>query len=129
VSPSPAVRRILLVLAAAVLLTLAWNGLSGGVHQVSQSLTPGQKAQTACQFAYGALALLSLVTAFVGRRWHRAIVSGWVVSVTLAAGLASIVWGGTALATGVLAGAVTLLVAATIGWMLRVGARSLPGTA
>jgi hypothetical protein len=45
--------------------------------------------------------------------------------VTLAAGLASVVWGGTSLLIGLLSGAAALLIGLGIAWLLRVGARGL----
>jgi len=45
--------------------------------------------------------------------------------VALAAGLASVVWGGTPLWIGLLSGGAALLIALAMLWLLRVGARSL----
>ena len=61
VTLSPPIRRALLALLALLLLWLAWSGLSGGVHQLPQSQTPGQIAQTITQFAFGLFAFLSVV--------------------------------------------------------------------
>jgi hypothetical protein len=114
-------RRALLVIAAALLLGLAWTGLSGGANQLSQSQSVGQLAQTFTQLAFGLFALLSVVTTFWARRWGLWMLAGWVVSVTLAAGLASVVWGGTSVAIGLLAGGAALLISSAIAWMLRAG--------
>jgi len=48
--------------------------------------------------------------------------------VTVAAGLASIVWGGTSVAIGVLSGGAALLTGLGVIWLLRVGARGLTPT-
>jgi hypothetical protein len=122
-TPSPLVRRIFLATALSSLLALAWNGFSGGTNQLSESQTLGQKAQTVSQFAYGLFALLSVATTFWGRRWSRVSHACWMVSVTLAGGLASVVWGGTSVAIGMLSGVATFLVALALIWLLRVGAR------
>jgi hypothetical protein len=114
---------VLLAIALVLLLALAWTGISGGFNQLSESHTTGEMAQTITQFAYGLSALLSVVTAFRGRRWAPAIHACWVVSVSLSAGLASVVWGGTPVATGVLSAGAAMLVALAITWLLRVGAR------
>jgi hypothetical protein len=111
-----------------LLLWLAWTGLSQGVNQLSQSQTTGQIAQTITQLSFGLFALLSLVTTFWSRRWNPLMLAGWTVSVTLAAGLASVVWGGTSLLVGVLSGAAALLIGLGIAWLLRVGARGLTRT-
>lgn len=125
---SPVIRRTLLVMVSLLLLWLAWTGLSQGVNQLSQSQTTGQIAQTITQLSFGLLALLSLVTTFWSRRWNPLMLAGWTVSVTLAAGLASVVWGGTSLLVGVLSGAAALLIGLGIAWLLRVGARGLTRT-
>ena len=75
-NPSPKVRRILLGIALLLLIGLAWTGLSGGIHQLSQSTTVGEKAQTLTQFAYGVFALLSAATAFRDQCGDRPVVRG-----------------------------------------------------
>jgi len=122
---STPVRRVLLAIALSLLLFLAWEGVSGGVTQFSESQTPGQKAQTLAQFAYGIFALLSAVTLFWSRRWAALMQGCWAGTVAIAAGLAAVVWGGESVAIGLLAGAGTLLVALAIVGLLRVGARGL----
>lgn len=122
---SPVIRRTLLAMVSLLLLWLAWTGLSQGVSQLSQSQTSGQIAQTITQLSFGLFALLSLVTTFWSRRWNPLMLAGWTVSVTLAAGLASVVWGGTSLLIGLLSGAAALLIGLGIAWLLRVGARGL----
>jgi hypothetical protein len=124
-NPSPALRRVLLAVAVLLLLGLTWTGLSGGLHQLSHPQSSGEKAQTFTQLAYGLFAFLSVVTTFWGRRWIALIQTCWAVSATLAAGLASVVWGGTTLGIGLLSGGAALLIALGISWLLRVGARSL----
>jgi len=124
-NPSPTLRRVCLGIALLLLLGLAWTGLIGGIHQLPQSDTVGQKAQSLTQFAYGLLALLSAATAFWRRRWARLVRVGWVVSVALAAGLASVVWGDTALTTGILSGGAASLIALGIVWLLDAGSRGL----
>ncbi len=114
-------RRILLPVALVCLLGLAWTGLSGGINQFPQSTTLGRKVQTIAQAAYGLFALLIVITVFWSRGWRRRAQWGWVTSVTLAGGLASVVWGGTGILIGLLAGTASLLVALGIIWMLRQG--------
>jgi ammonia channel protein AmtB len=123
---SPRVRQILLLIVCVVLLWLAWIGLSGGVHQLPQSRTPGQMIQTLAQFGFGFFALLSLVTTFRGQRWNPLMLVSWVISLSLAAGLASVVWGGTSLLVGLVSGTAALLIGLGIAWLLRVVANQ-PG--
>ena len=117
---TPRVRQILLVIVRGLLLGLAWIGLSGGLHQLSQSRTPGQMVQTLTQFGFGFFALLSLVTTFRAQRWNPLMLVSWVISLSLAAGLASVVWGGTSLLVGLVSGGAALLIGLGIAWLLRV---------
>jgi len=116
----PRVRQILLVIVCGLLLWLAWIGLSGGLHQLPQSRTPGQMVQTLTQFGFGFFALLSLVTTFRAQRWNPLMLVSWVISLSLAAGLASVVWGGTSLLVGLVSGSVALLIGLGIAWLVRV---------
>jgi len=120
-------RWALLGIALLLLFALAWTGLSGGIQQLPQTETGGQRVQALMQVAYGFFALLTVGTTFMARRWSRIVRAGWIVSLALAAGLASVVWGDTSLALGVLSGAGAALVAVGILWMLQVGARGLVG--
>jgi hypothetical protein len=124
-TPTPAVRQVFLATALSLLLVMAWFGLSGGLSQLPQSHSPGQKAQSVTQLGYGLFALLSVVTTFWGRRWGPASQVCWVLSVAVAGGLASVVWGATSVVIGLLSGAATLLVAWAIIWLLRTGARGM----
>ena len=117
---TPRVRQILLVIVCGLLLWLAWIGLSGGLHQLSQSRTPGQMVQTLTQFGFGFFALLSLVTTFRAQRWNPLMLVSWVISLSLAAGLASVVWGGTSLLVGLVSGSAALLIGLGIAWLVRV---------
>jgi hypothetical protein len=110
-----------LAVALLLLLGLAWTGLSGGVHQIPQSHTPGQWIQTIAQLSYGILSLLSVLTSFRGHRWAPLVLTCWVVSVTIAAGFAAVVWGRTTLGVGVASAGASLLVALAIVWLLRAG--------
>ena len=118
-------RLALLVVIGVFLLAMAWTGVSQGINQFPQSKTAGQIAQTLTQFAFGVFAFLSLVTTFWGRHWNYLMLAGWTLSVTLAAGLATVVWGGTSLLIGIVTGTVSFLFAFGIAWLLRVGARAI----
>jgi hypothetical protein len=121
VTLSPVVRRLLLAIALLLLMGLAWTGLSGGLHQIPQSHTRGERVQTAAQLAYGLLSLLSILTSFRYRRWAPLVLACWAISVTVAAGFASVVWGGTTLTIGLLSAAASLLIALAILGLLRAG--------
>lgn len=76
------------------------------------------------QLAYGVLALLSLIAALWAPRWTRLAVACWVVCLALAAGLATVVWGGESPLIGLVSSVGAALVALGIGWLLRAGVRS-----
>lgn len=120
-------RRLLLGVMALLLLGVAWMGWSGGVTQWSHAQNTGQLAQNLTQIAFGSFAFLSLVTTMWAVRWNNVMLAGWVVSATLAAGLAPVVWGDASLLIGVRSGAAGAIVALAIAALLRVGARGLTG--
>lgn len=123
----PLLRRVLFVVAALVLLGIAWAGVNDGVGQWRQGRTPGQVVQTLTQFAFALFALLTLVTMFRGRRWNRVMGMGLTISLGLAGGLASVVWGGTSVPIGIVAGLASAAVGFGIAWLSRVAARPDPG--
>lgn len=119
------VRRFLLAAGAMIVLWLSWTGLTGGIHQLSQSRTTGQLLQTLTQFSFALFGLLSIVTTVWARRWNGTMLVCWTLSLTCAAALASVVWGNTTLLIGVVSGVAALLIALGIASLLRVGARGL----
>ena len=112
-------RWLLLAIALVILLALAWAGLMGGLEQLPQSHTAGQRLQTLSQLAYGLFSILGVVTTFRGRRWAPVVLRGWAVSLAAAGGLGSVVWGGSSWVIGLLSAAGAAVVAAAIIWVLR----------
>ncbi|HVZ48725.1 MAG TPA: hypothetical protein VG916_08080 [Gemmatimonadaceae bacterium] len=102
-----------------VMLFFAWSGLVGGVQQIPQSTTAGQQVQSVFQLAFGASALACVIVAWRPHRLARAFERAWCISCALAAGFATVVWGGQSPLTGVLTAAVSLLVAWLLVWPLR----------
>jgi hypothetical protein len=102
-----------------LLLVIAWGALSGGLRQIPQSRTPGQRVETAVQLACGCLSVLSILTCILWRQWRAAVLAAWTISLTTAAGLSSFVWGppSAIVALGFAVG--TLLLALAVIWMLR----------
>ena len=115
-------RRVLFIVVVLCLLGLTWSGVNGGVDQWGQSRTPGQVAQTLTQFAFALFALLSLVTMIWGQRWNRLMGMGLTVSLGLAGGLASVVWGGTSVWIGIVAALASAAIGLGITWLARVAA-------
>lgn len=125
------VARVFLVSAVAILLALAYTGITGGIDQLDQSshdhYTIGQIVQTVLQLVYGVLSAACIAVRFWAKRWTRPVVIAWAASLILAGALAPVVWGHSGLAIGMLSGAITLLVAWVITLLLK--ERRTPGPA
>ena len=117
----PLLRRALAIVAAFLLLALAWTGIRGGVQQLSRPATGPQLIQSASQVLYGVSAIFMLITAFTWRQLAVIAETGFVVSLIAAAGLAAVFWGEQSIGTGALASVVALAVACVLVWMLRIG--------
>jgi hypothetical protein len=122
-TPGSVLRGVLFAIAIVLLLVLAWTGINGGIHQLSTAATSGQTIQTALQLLYGALSVLSIATVYWARRWNRAVLACWTISLALAGGLGATEWGGASPRIGIISGAAAGLVGAGIAWLLRIGAR------
>jgi len=118
-SQHPVVRRTVLGVGVLLLLVLTWLGVSGGLHQIPQSHTPGEWIQSIAQLVYGVLSLAGVVTRFRTPGRGRLVLWGWVVSMTLAGGLAPVVWGGTSVGVGLVSAAAVVLVALGLVWLIR----------
>jgi peptidoglycan/LPS O-acetylase OafA/YrhL len=125
----PVVQRILLASAMLLLITVAWAALSGGLHQLPRSHTLGQRVETTVQFAGGLLSLMGVLTCFRWRRWGPPVRAAWAISLTIAAGLSSVVWGPPSLIVGLVFAAGALLLALAIIWLLRAGLAASPAPA
>ena len=114
-------RRFLLGLGMVLVLVLVANGLFGGIGQLHEAATPGQRVQSDAQILLGALGIF--VPIAIVAEWRAAgLVAGcWAVVVVVAGGLAPVVWAGASRMVGVLSGAASLLVALGIVWLLRAG--------
>jgi len=121
-TPGPLLRRVLLIIAIALLLALAWTGIRGGIDQLSGLHTTGETIQTAFQLIYGVFAVLSIVTVFWAQRWNPAILVCWTIALAFAGGLGATAWGNTSALIGVISGLAAGLVGAGIAWLLRFGA-------
>jgi hypothetical protein len=98
--------------------------LNGGLSLLRASFSRGQQVQAVTQMAFGFFALLSAATTFWGRRWWRVAAACFALSFGVAAGLFVVVWNRSSAVVGIVAGAVGVLIAAAIIWLLRTGARS-----
>ena len=117
-------RRAAAGIAVLLLLVVAWLGLSGGITQWTDGVTPGQRTQLVMQVAFGLGALLVVTTTFWRRRWLRFAEIGFAIACAAAASLAAVVWGEQSILSGVFAGAGAFVIALALIWMLRAGVRA-----
>ena len=122
----PVFRRSLALVAALLLLGLAWTGIAGGIQQLSQQATVLQHVQSASQVVYGVAAILMLVTAFTWRQLAVIADRAFVIGLVVAGGLAAVVWGEESVAMGFAAGVVALAIAVALVWMIRHGRAAAP---
>lgn len=118
--------------AIVLLVALCATGLNSARDSWPSVMTTGQRAQNAAQLTYGVAGLLAAVA--LAARWPiaRRLFRIFAIAVTLAAGLAPVVWGETAWWTG----AIAAVVGALIAWLIwlafvrgeRVGSIGAPGT-
>jgi len=107
----PNTQRIILIITMLLLLVIAWISLKGGFSQLPISLTIGQKVETTVQIICGLLSLLNAVTCFYWQKFRRLIRNAWTISLTITAGMSSIVWGPPMLTIGAVFAALAFFVA------------------
>lgn len=107
------------VVGVALLLVLAFTGISGGIQQLSGMHTTAQRIQTVLQLAMGITSALAAVVSFRAERWRRAAYVAFVLSCPLAAGLAAYAWGDQGLWPSLASAVAALLVAWLIVWLAR----------
>ena len=112
------VRRVARACAVLLLLGLCWWTVSGGLHDLPQARTIGQRVGTAMKLACGLLSVAAAVTRFRWQSWARPVRIAWAVTLTAAAGLAAFVWGPPMPLIALLFAGVALLVAWAIVWAL-----------
>lgn len=105
------------VIGVVLLAFLAFTGIKGGIDQLSAMHTTPQRIQTWMQLAMGITSALVVIVGFRAERWRRAVYAAFVISCTLAGGIASYAWGEQGLGPSVGAGVASLLVAALIVWL------------
>ena len=99
--PSSTVRRLFLTVALLLLLGLAWTGLHNGYSLLAPAQSISQKVQAFTQMAL-------VLTCFA-------------ITLSIASGLFVVVWNRSAVFVGILTGAMALLFAGAIIWLLRKG--------
>ena len=97
-----------------LLVALCATGLNSGRDDWRGAMTTGQRAQVAAQLTYGLSGLLAALA--LAARWPfaRRLFRIFAIAVTLAAGLAPVVWGESPWWTGLLAA----IAGALIAWLI-----------
>jgi hypothetical protein len=105
---------------------LGLSGVQGAIGDWSLVTTLGQRLSVLGQGTFGVCGVVAGVGAILKRSWAGAFAAAFAISAGVTAGLASVFWGGSNLATGIASGGLGLL----IGFLLYrgVGLRALePG--
>lgn len=116
------VSNVLRGIGALLLLFLAFAGISGGIQQLDGMHTTGQQIQTVLQLVSGVFSMLALMVAFRASRFRRIVFAGFIISLTLTAGLAVTEWGDEGLLPALAAYVCTPVIAWIIVWLVRAGA-------
>ena len=100
--------------AIVLLVALCGTGMNSARDAWPSAMTTGQRVQTAAQMIYAVIGLLAAVS--LAARWPiaRRLFRIFAIAVTLAAGLAPVVWGEAAWWTG----AIAAVAAAVIAWLI-----------
>ena len=112
------IRYFLLVCISLFLIWLSLESVAGGIDQFPRSSTAGQHAETLIQFLCGVLSLLTLFSCYWRHKWVKPVRIAWAVSLTMVAGLFSLVWGPPLPLTALAFSATALLIALAILWVL-----------
>jgi hypothetical protein len=111
------VLRWLLILA--VLGFTAYNGILEGTIAIRTGVTLGQRIATATQLAYGALAVLALLSLPFMRRWAYPLLKWWALMVVITLILAPAVWAAASLGTNLIVAAIGLILTGLVLWSWR----------
>jgi hypothetical protein len=108
----------------AVLLLFAFSVL-GFIGWWNHCDSVGRQIQTMAQLLYGIFGLLAGVLLATNRPLPKVLEWGWTVTVTVAGGMAPVVWGGGRTLEGVAGGGIAILIALGTVWIARRGSRPL----
>jgi hypothetical protein len=125
----PVLKWTRLLLVVAVLAFFAYNGLVEGRNALRSMTTVGQQIATVAQLCYGVLAVLALVSMWLHPRATTPLLLAWAVPLTVTAGLAPEVYGGSGLAGALAGGLVGLVIAGLTVWGWRAHYRARSATA
>lgn len=110
--------RVLQIVAILLLLAAAWLGVGGGIHDWPQSQSTAQKVQSVFQLLYGVLSLLVIGSTLRVDPFGRVVGWAWVITFTIAGGLAPPVWGNSTWLAGLAAALAAFGVGLLVLWLL-----------
>lgn len=103
--------------AIALVLALSALGLRSAVDELDSAITLGQQLATATQFGYALVGLVAAGALLTRRSWGRRLLWLWAGLITLTGGMAPVVWGGSGLAAGFVAGVASGAIAGFVVWL------------
>lgn len=104
------------VLVLVLMAAWVWLGITEGLNGWQDAASPGQRVCAGSQILSGVAAITCLIALFGHPAWLRLACAIWAALLTITGGTAPVVWGGTPVWQGILAGAITALVAALVCW-------------
>lgn len=104
-------------LVTALYAGLAWQGLTGGVHDVAVGTTPGQQLTAGTQLLFGAFAAAAVVARFLAVAWAFRLAVAWGVCATLTAATAPATFGGSGVVPALASGLAGAVVVAAVLWL------------
>jgi hypothetical protein len=111
-----AVPAIRLVAVSFVLLVSSISGLFDSLELIGAADTALRKLFVVLELLYSVSGIIGFLALVTKRRWTVWVLSVWAVSVTAAAGLAVVVWGGEGLGSAAAAVVGSAAVAALVVW-------------
>ena len=108
-----------------LLLLLAWSGFTGWWNQWIHSDTIYRQIQSTAQLLFGVLSGVVVILLLLKRSLPIALEGALVLCIFLAGTMAPVVWGRQGIFVGLLAGALSALIAAGTLWLARRGSRSI----
>ena len=109
-------RTVAFWVSAVFLLFLGGSGLQSFFNDWELAGTLGQKATGMGQVLFGVCGLLAGVGAILKRTWAGPLTLAFAVLAGVTAGLASVAWGGSNLATGIASGGLGFLIGMLLYW-------------
>ncbi|HEU5220002.1 MAG TPA: hypothetical protein VFU23_15180 [Gemmatimonadales bacterium] len=92
-------------------------GIRSGVNEWGEASGTAQHLASLTELGYGVAGLAGAAALWVGHRKTLRLVAVWAIFVTATGGMAPVVWGGSPLYIGLLAGVISALIAAGVFWL------------